>query len=667
LTDDYNIANIKTAIEDNALMIGCANSLNCGSNVAIIDNLTVYFHKSELIADTLIAALESLTDDISTPALSDDEISAYVTEVKDNITGKGFSESKTAIVAFMDAYEAANRPLFYSRNKVDIDEMGELEGLLFYIQQWILDYLFIPDYLSQVEGISFETADLFPGVVRDSAERITSDVVEVDGTYIQNYANRDSFSQFATRPLGYYAAPGEVVTLVIDAALVDQGLTAVVGAHVNDLEDRKDKLNRFYRITKEFDFDATRIQVANPMGGGIYIHVPADTNLGWFDVEVKDAVKSPYFSYRDGRVSDPVEWKALVDANEVPWVDLESDKFMMTIPTILVSKLPDPSNVMSRWDEVMDAMATFQGIPTDRNRNEYFTFDTRLDHTGFASGYPMIWPSTSAPYMTEDSNKNPIYLIEFNDESYMFRTMLHEWGHSHALPIIKLEGESMNNIMQTIAYNTVAGWDIDTSLAASRSNGRTRDVAAVDWFYTKNFRNGRAIGYTGTVNGVDQYDNEQIRYQTRGFARWADLADLFGWDAVSDINNAFYLERLAAKGKVAKFRTRDEYIETTSQVLGVNAAPLFHIWGIHPSDDLATTLATTYPESALIKVRLEHYLDIAPTTNEEWLEYSAILTNKSSYFADEIAEVDALFAADEDAISLIITTQIQSIIDTYFE
>ncbi|MCP4486120.1 MAG: hypothetical protein GY820_02195, partial [Gammaproteobacteria bacterium] len=46
LTDDYNIANIKTAIEDNALMIGCANSLNCGSNVAIIDNLTVYFHKS---------------------------------------------------------------------------------------------------------------------------------------------------------------------------------------------------------------------------------------------------------------------------------------------------------------------------------------------------------------------------------------------------------------------------------------------------------------------------------------------------------------------------------------------------------------------------------------------------------------------------------------------
>ena len=83
-----------------------------------------------------------------------------------------------------------------------------------------------------MEGIKFEAHEAFPGKVSDSAPRVETATVEINGDY--NYvpgARHLGDTWDVIRPTGYYAAAGEVITISIPPAFVDKEIKIMIGAH----------------------------------------------------------------------------------------------------------------------------------------------------------------------------------------------------------------------------------------------------------------------------------------------------------------------------------------------------------------------------------------------------------------------------------------------------
>jgi hypothetical protein len=80
------------------------------------------------------------------------------------------------------------------------------------------------------------------------------------------------------------------------------------------------------------------------------------------------------------------------------------------------------------------------------------------------------------------------------------------------------------------------GIDFDTAFINSfpRTGTYTVDNAAIRWMVTENFRNGNEMDYSNTIT-------DEFRYQHRGYAKYADIARLFGWEVIS---NFYYQEHL---------------------------------------------------------------------------------------------------------------------------
>ena len=84
----------------------------------------------------------------------------------------------------------------------------------------------------------------------------------------------------------------------------------------------------------------------------------------------------------------------------------------------------------------------------------------------------------------------------------------------------------------------------------------------------------------------------------------------------------YYLEDLAS-GNPPQTQygvTHDDFLQKGSEALQCNLASLFHFWGIHPSDSLASEIAQ-YPVCDGALERVVNYLDNAPRNNEELVAF----------------------------------------------
>ena len=105
-------------------------------------------------------------------------------------------------------------------------------------------------------------------------------------------------------------------------------------------------------------------------------------------------------------------------------------------------------------------------------------------------------------------------------------------------------------------------------------------------------------------------DSNQLHYQHRGHAKYGDIARLFGLQGLSSVNAEFYEPGVEqqARSECSSFKSvvdRDDYIRAASKALNVNMTPLFHFWGINPSDALVEELSS-YPSSPAIYLSLIH-------------------------------------------------------------
>ena len=540
---------------------------------------------------------------------------------------------------------------------------------LIFLQQAIFDEEYNSN-AEEMEGIKFEFSEVFPGKVKDSSPRINDASVEINGTYnVIHGARHLNDTWDAKRPTGHYAPPGELITITIPTNHVDKGMSVMIGAHERD-HSNLSQTNRFLRISNRFSLSTEKTKIINPFGGGIYMLVPEGSNFGYFDIKIDGAVKSPYFSTREAKGTDLSVWQAELAEQSVKWVDIESDKFMTTLPIDVLDgispgsiNLTDPRLMMEKWDEVADGFNYVGGRPQERSRAEYIISDTRIPDGGYGTGYPAVY---------DDDDEGMMAIALLRDEPQKIGgvvTMFHEMGHLEWHPTLGNAVESIVHLPAVYIWNKYYDLPLDTAFKYSAFQKLTMDQTTIDWIITDNFRNNIAISCDPTMHPSVCHE---VRYQHRGHAIYIEIADLFGWDAIYKTHKVFYDEWKINTQKDWGFMgmvngnqiSDDELILAASNAKNVNMAPLFHFWGRQPSEELANQLKNL-PESKEIYCRLQYYKSMAPTdlsSFQTWYDANYVSVGG----VQQVRYDYAINNFDTDNYGSDIQAQINLIINTYF-
>jgi hypothetical protein len=499
------------------------------------------------------------------------------------------------------------------------------------IQQSIHDNAFLPStfakYKDVLIGRKFNSSDWFPGKVKVAANPNTIYSVRINATMAKDVDARTAFSSegaIARRPTGYYLAAGDVAKVTVPQSMVNAKFMIQVGASADD-KYIKSTIMRPFRVTTKFPIVSTVTEIANPNGGGIYIDVPYLANAGSdVTITIQNAVPAPFFSATALNRTTPAQWQTVQRNNPAPWADFMSDKFMMTLPTRWIDNYADPVTLMNDWDARMDVVSDLLGKNRVRNNQIlYLTVDTSLKSDAFGIGYPTGNNDYNPSYATDGNNKN-WYLTPGKD---FWQTEFHELGHAQLFSNFPGEGEAAVNLLSAAVSNKLYGVDIDAAFGKSMNNTPHigRPEAAINWMVTPNFRAGRAMDITSS-------EKNEVRYQQRGYAKYVEVASLFGWDKLEK----FYLEENRVfRNEVVEagldLNGVDSRILRMSIAAGVDLTPLIHFWGVQPANaaklGVAMTAANLKPSLAIYN-RLKIYQATIPMDNATFKAHAARFLNK---------------------------------------
>jgi hypothetical protein len=516
-------------------------------------------------------------------------------------------------------------------NKPGSADGFELARAVFVLQQGIHDQAFTPTafakYRALLAGKKFNTSDFYPGKAKLAADASQTYTAKINASMPKFVGKSTAWSTTpALRPTGYYLAAGDVATVTVPASMVNQDFTIQVGAHKQD-KSGSNPVRRFFRISNQFPITSVRTEIANPFGGSIYIRTPYLANAGVVDVQIKNAVPAPFFSATAHHKTTLADWIATQRNNPAPWADFESDKFMMQVPTAFIYNYADPASLMQDWDTRLDAVSELTGQPLVRNNTIlYIQPDTDIMFSGFGIGYPAI-NNAYDPSAATDGNHKIWFLTPGND---FWETEFHELGHAQLFSNFPGEGEAAVNLLAAAVRSKKYGVDIDLAFGRSFINQVqiNREQAALNWMVTPNFRAGKAMDISNTTK-------DEVRYQHRGWAKYVEIAALFGWSALENFykqENLDFTTPAASDGLSGV----DSRILRLSKSAGVDLTPLIHFWGVQPVDKtkLATAIASAgLKPSVLIYDRLVKYQSLIPMDNTAFTAHAKTFLAKANITA----------------------------------
>lgn len=508
----------------------------------------------------------------------------------------------------------------------------ELDRAVLSIQQSVFDSAYTAAnfaiYKDVLTGKKFNSSDWFPGKVKNNVVADPTKIysARINATMARDVDLRSAFSQsFARRPTGYYLAAGDTAKVTVPASMVNAspGYVIQVGANVHD-KYIKSTIMRPFRVTNKFPIVSEVTEIANPNGGGIYIDVPYLANAGDVTIKIQNAVPAPFFSTTAINNVTLQQWKDIQSKNPAPWADFMSDKYMMTLPTSWIYNYADPVALMKDWDERMKVVSDLLGrTEVKNNQSLYLIVDTSLYSDAFGIGYPTGNNGYNPGDKTDGNNKS-WFLTPGKDFSEI---EFHELGHAQLFSDFAGEGEASVNLLTVAVSNKLYNVDIDVGLGKSMNNTTylSREVAAVNWMVASNFRDSKAMDITNS-------EKNEVRYQQRGYAKYAEIAALFGWDKLEKFyleENRVYRGEAVDAGKALS--KTDSRILRMSIAAGVDLAPLIHFWGVQPSnpDALKTAVAAAnLKPSVLIYDRLKTYQSLIPMDNAAFKTHAAKFLNK---------------------------------------
>lgn len=363
--------------------------------------------------------------------------------------------------------------------------------------------------------------------------------------------------------------------------MVDAGFKIQVGASTTD-NSVKDFHLRMDRVTTSFDVGDTVVSVANPLGGNLYLRVPYEANLGAVTLDITGGVvQAPIFSSTSLKVTSESEWNSIRTAPG-PWADFETDKFLMQVPRIWIYDFDYAhiSNLMSNYDLAMDGVSELVGFPPDR-RNDYVLYlsaDLHIMYGVYGIGYPQVnellrGADSSGILPSGPEGASTHWMV---NDPMGSDTEYHELGHSQLRVFYRGETEAQCNLLYAYVQNVKFGQDLDQAFINSFSSTGlfTIDKAAINWMITVNFRESNEMDYSNT-------EMDEFRYQHRGYAKYADIARLFGWEAVRGFYYQDNLDYEADNPSLGDNLPESDQITLLLSVqAGVNLTPLIRTFGV---------------------------------------------------------------------------------------
>ncbi|WP_372807375.1 M60 family metallopeptidase [Pontiella sp.] len=612
----------------------------------------------------VVEALTELENHVlGSVSLSGAEIAANKAAI---VSGASLFGSSTNVMGaafdLVDRYDAEVGPLWkdgspiqsFDRNTVSDEEMG---WVVYTVMQTLMDETYtvanVAANAALLDGRRFGSSAHFPGAVDAPASNATHTAV-INGSYPDTEGWQRQHDDYpARKPTGCYVAPGSIVTVEVPASIVGAGYQIRVGAHSWDLETRRTTVKRLDRPSILYDIDATEILVGNPLGGGIYVEVPYLADAGVVEIDITGAVRSPYFSSNNvtGHNTTLEEWLNTERNHPAPWADFQTENFMTQVPTDWIYNLDDPVALMADWSHGIDIMNDLMGFPRSRGKETlYAQVDVIMRGGAFFPGYP-TGNDTYDPD-TDYGGASSNYLV--NGPQYAPSQVFHEQGHAYFFKKFDDETESTVNLLHVPIWNVGFGIDLDTSFAASRgfqSNPhRTLDNTAVTWMLCSNF-----------VNGVEMEKAEKS-YQLKGYAKYVDIARLFGWQVVNDFHHRMVVDGV----KNSSAETDDDLIDRMAVAAGVDVRPLMHFWGIHPGS--GSTESETYPASNEIFDLLWQYRYSIPADNAAFQAFVEGWWGEQPSLDGFQTEVDHAAQWDRyaESTAAAITAQLDAILARYF-
>lgn len=524
----------------------------------------------------------------------------------------------------VEEYEGSVGPLFMTPKmknglpRKPKDGM-ELDYAMFAIQQAMVDFAYTPESLKKYSNLfdraGFETANYFPGAVDVPEDPKKIYTVKINASQPTAWGSPVSGRDNpARRPTGCYLAAGCIAEVAVPQAMVGQGFNIRVGAHSWDLK-KKPIIKRLDRVSLVYPITEVRTLIANPLGGGIYIEVPYEADAGVVDIQLRNVVRSPFFSARSFDKTTNADWKRerTLDA---PWTDFESDKFMMQVPSAWIKNLDDPERLMADWDMAMDAVSELFGHPLERSKQVlYIQADVIMRGSANFPGYPQ----SNNPYNAHNPEQcRHKWMIEGPQNGTA--TVFHEMGHAEFISKFRGEVEALVNLPYVAVQNRMFGVSLDEAFGGSRPGFKqlTLDEIAVMWMVTENFRKGKEMNYTNRPG-------DEMKYQHRGYGKYVEIANLFGWDALSRFWRMDH-DNYKEGDKVPQNRDPvDDRILRLSKAAGADLRPLIHFWGIQPENPKALEKAIQkegLQPSPEIMERLKYYKTIIPMNNEAFSTHS---------------------------------------------
>jgi|SaaInl0LU_22_DNA_1037365.scaffolds.fasta_scaffold02131_2 sugar lactone lactonase YvrE len=668
-----DLETFKSSLDSQSIWVGTDkyNTMSNGESGVYakvnIDKLSFYDAVPPGDPSIINTVLTSFTNHMNgTISLSNAEKEDLYSDFIDNWDEGSYAPNEGIVTSYLAVYNSQNGAIFDSEYKIKVSDMFIEQRIQYTLQQWIIDNLYTTSNTSNMVDVTFSDHVVFPGAVDSNAPRVSDVSFNVDGFYKTDPGFTLNDQGSVIRPTGYYAAPGELVTLTLPSNTVNQGVKIRVGAHLGDLEVTWSEFSRFPRIYTTYDVTSTSLVVANPFGGAIYIILPDGSDFGTMTCQVSGAVKSPYYSNKPGFERSLSEYQVDLANNYVKWVDWESPKFMTTFPAPAATTVDNPNDVITLWDQTFDSFNTHLGRPLERFRAEYILIDCQNNYAGTAApaANPMPLEVTGANLFNATPTMTPINVI--NGDAFMtgdgstlgttHHVILHEYGHLHNPPTLHEEHETIVNLPAVAVYNQVFGQSMEDALRYSNQQRLNFDEAALDWILSPPFRSGERMEID-LVNYDNYLDGRQLAYQTRGHAKYADIAKLYSWEKLGEINGYFYQERIINPFANNSYQD-DIYISAASEKMNINMAPLFDFWGVLASDNLVSELETR-PTDDKIKERLLHYRSIVPLDNDAFqvvydnmtprlephhdIRYNNMLSNyDESVAASILARIDAI-------------------------
>ena len=570
-------------------------------------------------------SLTSLSQHLDgTTTLGEEQIDEVAATIEAN--GNELTDSTALIdLAFstIELYDEVYGPLFLNDNtrasiaRTPANASDAIHYAMIALQQSVIDHAYanqnVRRYRSTLENRSFSTAEFFPGSI--AANAIDNYTVDIDASNNPSLSHRPygAFQGDSRRPTGAYAPPGAIVAVNVPESMVGNGYKVRVGAHSWDLSN-KNSITRLDRISMVYDINCSNTLVSNPLGGGIYIEVPFESDAGIVNVQIDNAVRSPFYAARDftDHTSDS-DWE-IEKTHAAPWADLESEHFMIQVPTQWLDDITDPALLMAEWDAAMQSILDLYGVTETHKTMLYVQIDRVFRGSANFPGYPMSNFQFN-PLNPNAGNSARSFLRGPDEVGYV---TFHELGHQLFFTKFRGEIESVVHLPYVNFMNKVFGIDLDT--AFSQSSFRNPDVnldqAFINWAVRPNFQQGLPMR-------IARPNSEKL-YQRRGYAHYITIARLFGWEALErfwesehlDFANGIDYDRNSdGEGDV------DSRILRMSRAAGVDLRPLLHLWGNHPEnpDELSLAIQTeNLPASPEIYDVLTRYKTLIPVTNEDF-------------------------------------------------